>query len=71
MKHAKEGLTYIWCAQEALLDDAVKIFVVKDVHLFEVTRVLDTFNKFLPLAFEDIYLKVLIKVINEEAHVLP
>lgn len=43
---------------------------MKKKYLFEVPRFLDAQHEFIPLALEDIHLKVSEDVINEEAHML-
>ncbi len=48
----------------------VKVSVVKDVDLFEVSRSLDAIYQFLPLAFKYIDLEILIKIVDQETHVL-
>ena len=38
--------------------------------LFEISRCFDTVIQLYPLAFEDIYLEVMVDVVNQEAHML-
>ena len=43
---------------------------MKDVDLFEVSGSLDAVDELLPLAFEYIDLEILIKIVDQETHVL-